>query len=205
MPADQKAEAVREAVGVFHDPETLQEAIDELLSSGFNRAELSLLASEQTVDKRLGHQYRKVAELEDDATVPREAYISTESIGDAEGGLIGGLFYVGATVAAGAIVATGGSLAAAIGAAALAGGAGGLIGSVLAILVGDHHAQHLQEQLNHGGLLLWVRTWDGEREKRAVDILTRHSGRDVRVHTLPAGAQSSKTVIASRGLALGGG
>lgn len=185
---EQDAETVREAVAVFDDAETLQEAIDELLSSGFNRAELSLLASEDTVEKKLGHRYEKVADLEDDKTVPREAYISTESIGDAEGGLIGGLFYVGATVAAGAVVASGGTLAVAIGAAAVAGGAGGLVGTVLATWVGEHHAQYLQQQLDHGGLLLWVRTWDGEREKRASEILSRRSGRDVHIHTLPAGA-----------------
>jgi hypothetical protein len=36
--------AVREAVGVFNNAENFQDAIDELLSSGFHRAELSLLA-----------------------------------------------------------------------------------------------------------------------------------------------------------------
>ena len=93
--------------------------------------------------------------------------------------------YVGATAAAGAIVITGGTLAAAIAAAAVAGGAGGLIGSILAKWVGDRQAQYLQEQLNHGGLLLWVRTWDAGDEKRAVEILAKHSGRDVHVHALP--------------------
>lgn len=186
MPLAEEADTVREAVGVFAEAGTLQEAIDELMSSGFDRAELSLLASEDTVEEKLGHHYEKVRDLEDDSKVPRAAYVSTESIGDAEGGLVGGLMYVGATAAAGAIVATGGTLAAGIAAAALAGGAGGLIGSALAKWVGDHHAHHLQEQLNHGGLLLWVRTWDAGDEKRAVEILARHSGRDVHVHTVPA-------------------
>ena len=45
--------------------------------------------------------------------LPRTAYVSTEAIGDAEGALIGGLMYIGATAVAGAIVATGGTLAAA--------------------------------------------------------------------------------------------
>ena len=186
MASNEEGNKIREAVGVFNTADALQEAIDELMSSGFDRAELSLLASEQAVEEKLGHHYEKVRDLEDDSTVPRAAYMSTESIGDAEGGLVGGLMYVGATAAAGAIVATGGTVAAAIAAAALAGGAGGLIGSVLAKWVGDHHAHHLQEQLNHGGLLLWVRTWDSEDEKRAVEILAKHTGRDVHVHTLPA-------------------
>jgi hypothetical protein len=188
MPGARETRTVREAVGVFDTPETLQDAIDDLMSSGFDRAELSLLAAERIVDEKLGHKYQKIAELEDDPIIPRCCYVSTESIGDAEGGLIGGLMYVGATAAAGAVVMTGGTLALVIAAAALAGGVGGLFGSLLAKWVGDHHAHHLQEQLDHGGLLLWVRTWDAEREKRASEILSRHSGRDVHVHTLPVPA-----------------
>jgi hypothetical protein len=184
--APDEAESVREAVGLFDSPSTMQEAIDDLLSSGFDRAEISLLASENAVDEKLGRHYKKAVELEDDAEVPRTAYTSTESVGDAEGGLIGALLYVGATAVAGAVVATGGTLAAAIAAAAAGGGAGGAIGSILARWVGDTHAQHLQEQLDHGGLLLWVRTTDSKREKRAVEILAKHSGHDVHVHSLPA-------------------
>ena len=184
--ASDETDSVREAVGLFDRSSTLQEAIDELLSSGFDRAELSLLASEKAVDEKLGRHYRKASELEDNAKVPRTAYTSTESVGDAEGGLIGALMYVGATAAAGAVVVTGGTLVAIIAAAAVAGGAGGVIGSTLAKWVGDTHAQHLQEQLDHGGMLLWVRTTDSEREKGAVEILARHSGRDVHVHSLPA-------------------
>jgi hypothetical protein len=185
MPAEEGVRTVREAVGIFSSPEALQDAIDELLSSGFHRAELSLLASEHTVEKRLHHQYEKVGLFSDDSTIPRAAYVSTEAIGDAQGGLIGGLMYVGATVAAGAIVASGGTVAAVIVAAALAGGAGGLIGSILAKWVGDHHAHYLQEQMDRGGLLLWVNTRDVALEERAVEILKKHSGVDVHVHTLP--------------------
>lgn len=180
--------AIREAVGIFHRSENLQGAIDELLGSGFHRAELSLLASESTVREKLGHRYEKVDVLEDDPTVPRSAYVSTEAIGGAEGGLIGGLVYVGAVIAAGAVVASGGTLAAGIVAAGLAGGTGGLIGTVLAKWVGDHHARYLREQIEHGGQLLWVRTWNTEDEERAVEILKRNSAREIHVHALPANA-----------------
>jgi hypothetical protein len=188
MAIGEQGKTIREAVGVFTSAGTLQDAIDELMSSGFDRADLSLLAAERAVERELGHKYRKVAELEDNAAVPRTCYVSTESIGEAEGGLIGGLLYIGAVAAAGAVVATGGTLAAAIAGAALAGGAGGFVGAVLAKLVGDDHARMLQEHLDHGGLLLWVRTWDEKQERRAVDILKKHSGRDVHVHGLPASA-----------------
>ena len=138
------------------------------------------------MQERLGYRYEKVNMLADDPTVPRSAYVSTEAIGGAEGGLIGGLVYVGAVVAAGAVVASGGTLTAVIAAAGLAGGTGGLVGSVLAKWVGDHHARYLREQIVHGGQLLWVRTWNTEDEERAVEILKRYSASEVHVHALAA-------------------
>ncbi len=119
---------VREAVSVLESAEKFQEAIDELMSSGFDRAEISLLASESAVEQKLGHKYKKVSELEDDPTVSRAAYVSTESIGDAEGALIGSLMYIGAGILMGPVAFAGGTLAAGAGAAALGGGLGGLIG-----------------------------------------------------------------------------
>jgi uncharacterized protein (DUF1697 family) len=107
--------------------------------------------------------------------VPRAAFVSTAAIGDAEGALIGGLAYVGAIVATGAVVMSGGALAAAVTAAVLAGGAGGLVGSVLARLVGHHHAAYLQDQIENGGLLLWVRAWNESDEARALQIITKHA------------------------------
>ena len=114
MSVNQQPLTVREAVGVFKSAENLQAAIDDLLQSGFHRAELSLLASEQAVEEKLGHQYRKVSSFADDPLIPRAAYVSPEAIGGAEGGLIGVLMYVGAMAAAGAIVASGGTLTAVI-------------------------------------------------------------------------------------------
>lgn len=182
MTIAQEAVSIREAVAVFDTGDTLQNAIDELLSSGFHRAELSLLANEAEVVSKLGHKYRKPSELQDDPSVPRAAYVSTEAIGDGQGALIGALFYVGAGLLMGPVAAAGGTLVEMVGAAVLGGGAGGLGGTWLAKLLGDQHEQRIKEQLQHGGLLLWVRTWNADEEDRAVQILKRHSGRDVHVH-----------------------
>ncbi len=179
-----ESETRTEAVAVFNDAETLEAAVDELLSHGFNQAEISLMASEGAVEEKLGHLYTKVEDAEDDESVPRAAYVSTESRGDAEGGLIGALMYVGALAAAGATVASGGTLGAAIAGAAAMGGTGGLIGAVLAKFLDDQHAVTLAEHLDHGGLLLWVRTRDTDHEKKARDILTSHSAHDVHLHQL---------------------
>ena len=122
---------VREAVAVFDHAEHLQDAIDELLSSGFHRAELSLLAGEQTVREKLG-RHDSIAALADNPDAPRTNYVSPEALGDAEGAVIGALMYVGAMAATGAVVASGGTLAALIIGTTLAGGGGALIGVVMA-------------------------------------------------------------------------
>ena len=97
-------------------------------------------------------------------------------------------FYVGAVAAAGFVLGYGGSLAAEIDGALLAGTAGGLIGFLFARHIANLRRRHQREQLDHGGLLLWVRTPDVPHIKRAVEILFNHSGRDVHVHAFPTGA-----------------
>ena len=87
MKIEPKSRVAHEAVGVFNRSEDFQDAIDELLSSGFHRAELSLLSQRTRRQEKLGHRYKKVNELEDDQRVPRTAYVSTEAIGGAEGEL----------------------------------------------------------------------------------------------------------------------
>jgi hypothetical protein len=183
--AEKSAATTREAVGVFHELRPFQDALDELTSSGFDRAALSLLASEATVEQKLGHAYHRVGELQGDAAVPRAAYADDHSIAEARTGAIGGLAYIGAVAAAGVVVASGGGLAAAIAGAALAGGGGGLLGSIAARFIGEAHAEHLQAQLDKGGLLLWVATTDADEEQRALEILRRHGGEDVHIHELP--------------------
>ncbi|APL93339.1 hypothetical protein AI27_00110 [Sphingomonas sp. BHC-A] len=182
MAIDHSADFSREAVGIFHSSQGLEGAVHELLSSGFHRSDLSLLASERAVEEKLGHRFSRVDVLADDPEVPRAAFVSTEAIGDAEGGIIGALVYVGALATVGAIVASGGTLLAMITGAALAGGASGLVGSMLAQRLGDHHAHYLQEQIVRGGLLLWVRTREPAAEERAIGILRKHSADKVHVH-----------------------
>ena len=84
MTTSEKGNQIREAVGVFSDAEAMQQAIEGLLRSGFEHSELSLLASEETVNEKLGHKYKRVAEIEDDAAVPRARYVSQEAISEGE-------------------------------------------------------------------------------------------------------------------------
>jgi hypothetical protein len=173
-----------EAVAVFHDARSLQAAIDELLSKGFDHAELSVLASERAIKDKLAHDYRSTADLEDDPDVPKVDYVPDESVGNAQGGVIAAAAYFPAVIGSLAVAASGGTLLGAIALAAIAGGAGATVGAALAALIGNAHARHIDEHLRHGGLLLWVRTHDKEHEQMALEILRRHSGEDVHLHTM---------------------
>jgi hypothetical protein len=177
---------IREAVGVFHDERSLQSAVDTLLISGFDRSCLSLLASQRTLEAKLGRRFATVADLEDDPAVPKRAYVGIDSRIEGEAAIVGGLFYVGAVAAAGMIVASGGTAAAALIVGAVVGGGGGLIGVALVQSLEQRHANQLQAQLDRGGLLLWVRTPALDDERRAVNILRAHGADDVHVHDMPA-------------------
>jgi len=181
------AMAVREAVGIFADERSYHEAIAELLSSGFDHGDISMLAAEKTVQEKLKNTFTQTTDLVDSSErdVKRRHYVATASVGDAKGLMIGGLVYVGALAAAGPIILSGGTLAVGIAAAAAAGGAGGVLGSVLSKWLGDSEGKLIQTQLENGGLVLWVHTRDAEHERRALEIMRRHAGQDVHVHSLP--------------------
>jgi hypothetical protein len=69
---------------------------------------------------------------------------------------------------------------------AAGGGSAVLIGSLLARVVGKHHSDHLQHQLERGGLVVWVRTKDQAHEQRAVGVLKGNKATDVHVHSIEA-------------------
>ncbi len=182
MSGEPSGTTVREAVAVFDEVSALDAAVEDLLAAGFSKADVSLLASDDAVSRKLGHRYERVEELEDEPDAPRIAYRTRASIGESDDVIIGTLTYLPTVAAAGTVVASEGVVAAAVTGTAIA---GALIGTVLTRWLDKQHATRLQEQLEHGGLLLWVRTPDPETERRAVAILTRHSAHDVHIHQLP--------------------
>lgn len=188
MPERDYSASRTEAVAVFHEVPAFQAAIDDLLVAGFDSADINVLAHEHAITAKLGRPYTSTKAFMDDPEAPRIGYVPEETIGDAEGAVIGAGIYVPAIVGTLAVVVSGGTLLGAIAAAAIAGGAGGLVGAALARYIGHEHAKHLDQHLQRGGLLLWVRTPDAEHADSALDILRRHSADDVHLHQIPARA-----------------
>lgn len=190
MNNENATQTVREAVGIFFESKHLHEAIDELESSGFDHADLGLLAGEYTVKQQLGDFYTEINESADTPGGPRTAFVAAKSMGDTVHALIGSLFFVGTTVAAGAVVAStavlGGALLAAVGGAvALV----GITGGALSLIIHESDAEYLEEQVEDGHLLLFVRTEGADQEQAALDILSRHGAFDAKVYEAPATKQ----------------
>lgn len=173
---------VPEAVGVFSDVKTMQAAIYDLMIAGFSRYDISVLGGKEVMEEKLGAAYWRARELEDDPDAPRAAFVSEEAIGELEGGIAGGFFFLGSYIGMMALLGPASTLAASIAAIALGGTPAAALGVLLARRVGRHHKDYYENQIKNGGILIWVRARDKDREKLAVDILKRHSGGDVHVH-----------------------
>jgi hypothetical protein len=173
---------IPEAVGVFDSFEDLQKAFYDLRMVGFSRYDISLLGTEEALKEKLGTTYWRSPELEDDPNAPRAAFVSEEAIGELEGGIAGGFFFLGSYVAMAAMLTAASTLAVSIAAIAIGGVPAAIIGALLARRVGQHHKEYYATQIEHGGILLWVRVKDKEHEDLAVKIMKEHSGRDVHVH-----------------------
>lgn len=186
----------REAVAVFQDWSSLEAAVDELKAAGFPDEAYSLLADRSTVQEKLGHLYSRVEELEDDPAAPRTAFTSLKPIAEREALVVGSMSWLPPLLAVGVVVASAGTIAAALAATAMV-GAG--IAPVLAEWMDRRQADRLEEQIERGGILLWVTTPDEASEAAAIAILTRHADHDVHIHDLPGTVPASNS--AGTGLA----
>lgn len=170
---------IPEAVGVFDSFDALQSAFYELRDAGFHHSNMSLLGGDKALKEKLGDSYQRAEDLEDDPHVPRANFVSEEAIGELEGAIAGGVFFIPTYAAMAVAAATGGATAAAL---AIVGIPAAIIGTLLARRASKHHKDYYARQIEHGGILLWVRVADEEKERKAVEILKSHSGKDVHVH-----------------------
>lgn len=168
---------MREAVGLFENMEQLQEAVKEFERTEFPRDALSVLGEREHIEKNLASD---MVALEDDPTVEREAPVRSEEKGIGAGALVNGSAYIGAmavALASGAV-----TIPAIITAAAIGGIGGATVGGILAKILGNHFDKSIEQDINKGGLLLWVRTPDPDRENMALNILNKYGAHHVKIH-----------------------
>lgn len=173
---------LREAVALFSTEDDLQAAVDDLESHGFSNAAVSRPASIDEIERAKQHPISSVQELEDDATVPREAYIDKDSRTSGLMVMIVLPVYIlllgGAGIAAGHGLETWQAIVLTVGLGLI----GVFGGGFYAMRLAERSRSRIRAEQARGGLLLWVRTGSRTQEDRALEILRRHAGRDVHLH-----------------------
>ena len=153
---------IREVVASFPDREHFHRAVSNVLAAGFDAADLSVLASHDSL-AAAGEPAAREPTL-----VPA--------------GLADEIKYIAPLTVAGIVVVSGGPIAAVV--AAIVGA--GLGGAALKELFDDYtaprHGEDFRAALAAGAALLWVRCEDPDRELRATRILEEAGGRHVHVH-----------------------
>lgn len=175
---------IREVVGVFSDVDALEHGVEDLLTSGFSNGDISLLGDERTVRRRLGHRLDDTLAAADDPSAPRRNFVEPESRTEGRSALSAILGYFGAVTALGVTFATGGATAPAVAAALVGAGAGAGLGAGLGKVYDSRLAREFQHQVEHGGILVWVRCTSDADESRATETMSRHGAHHVHAHTL---------------------
>lgn len=152
---------VTEVVGRFAAREPFKAAVEALMAAGFERPDLSVLDSHESLTASEGS---------------REAWRETLD------GLVGEVKYLGPLTAAGLILLASGPVGIAVAGAIAAGLSGMAIYELLDEIKATPHAKEFAKALENGAVLLWVRADAPDRQKVASDILRRHAAADVHVH-----------------------
>jgi hypothetical protein len=157
---------LHEAVASFASREQFRDAVKRLLDAGFASADLSILAS---------HDSLEVA-----GDVPGYSGKPGQSL---FAGLTDEVRFVEPLQVAGFTALSGGPIAAAVAAAVTAGlGALGL-GEVIERFVANRHGADYESALKNGNLLLWVRVGDAQQQWRALGILGECGGANPHINS----------------------
>lgn len=170
----------KEAVGLFMSSDNLQDAIRELENAAFPRQDITVMGARRDLERVFGSPTVAPEVAMESANTPRQTPSRPEEQTIGTAALIGVPAYIGAmamALAAGAV-----TFPAMIAAAVIGGVSGGTLGAFLSKTLGDRYNRHIEEQIEKGGLLLWVRTPDKEKEEIAQRIMVAKGGYDVHIH-----------------------
>ena len=164
--------AHREIVGTFTNPEAVEKAVAALTSAGWDRAELSLLGPKHLLSPG-NEDVSDTHATADDPNAERAPVLAHDDVRQGRALMAGMAGTVGAFIAAGATILSGGTLlVAVIGSAALGGGAAAVV-EALGKRAEDKRVKFADDQLAHGGILLWAMINETRSEAKAREIYER--------------------------------
>ena len=152
---------VREMVALFDNRAEFDRAVIALLRSGFDRTDLSVLSSHQSIDAA-GRPGK-----------PRDEALAA---------LIGELNYAFPLTTAGLIAIVGGPITGAVAAIVAAGVGGAAVKEYFDEITATPHTEEFARALEAGGVILWVCVDDDPaKEAKAHEALIQAGGRNVHV------------------------
>jgi heat induced stress protein YflT len=159
------------AYGIYRTRTDAENAVDQLLASGFRNEDISVLLQDNVGTKDFAHEKHTKAP-------------EGTTTGAVAGGAIGGTLGLLAGIGALAIPGLGPFIAAGPIMATLAGiGSGGVVGGLIGALVGmgipEFEAKRYEGRIKEGGILLSVHCDNSEWVSRAKDLLKRSGAEDV--------------------------
>jgi len=147
--------------GIFTSRARAEQAVDELMRSGFAPEDVSLLMSEST-------QGREFAVKR--STKAPEGAATGATIGGVLGAVAAGLAAVGTITVPGLALVAAGPVVAALAGLGVGAAAGGLTGALLGLGIPEHEAKFYAKEIEKGGILVGVYA-HSDRVDTARDIL----------------------------------
>jgi hypothetical protein len=164
-PQEPRFPVIREAVAAFSSKSELRDAVSRLLAGGFKPADLSVLATHDSLEV--------AGDVPGYRGGPGASLLS---------GLTDEVNFLGPLTVAGIVLLSGGPVAAAIGALVAAGLGGAAVKELLDRYAANQHSAEFAEALRSGAVLLWARVDDPELEASAVRMLEEAGGRHAHMH-----------------------
>lgn len=150
-----------EVVGLLNSRETFEKTIEALLKEGFERTDLSVLSSHESIDA---------------------AGKPAKPLKDVLSALVGEIKFEGPMVASGAIFLAGGPIGELIGAVVGATVGGVAVKEVLDEVTATPHTEDFARAVDAGSIILWVRANGQEREAKAKEVLQDQGAENVHIH-----------------------
>jgi len=157
-------------VGLFDDKDEAQRAVQDLMQSGFNRNQVSVVAADPQ-----GKMYKQHAD--EDGNLAGEGAASGLTSGAVVGGLLGLLIGAGLLFVPAGVVAAG-PITGLIAGGAAGAATGGILGGLIGMGIPEEHADVYAESVRRGGSLVMVQA-DGAEVERAKSILDRDGAIDI--------------------------
>jgi hypothetical protein len=175
----------REVTGVFHSRTALDAAVQDLLVTGIDRADIDVSASPDEVQRRLNYASIPPADLTDIPATPREPYTGEDDVTNTEAvaGSIAGCV-VAVAIAFFLIIRNVEPVYVAIVSVLSGLVAGAAVLFRVRRRLRRERALGLENLSEAHGLLIWVRVRSPEKEAEAQEILKRHGGTAVHVHEI---------------------